>query len=53
VPVGTCVIDVASGNNFEGVEGVVRLPSIPEKSYPKSAGRVYFHAIQRYMREVL
>jgi dipicolinate synthase subunit A len=53
VPVGTCVIDVASGNNFEGVEGVVRLPSIPEKNYPKSAGRVYFHAIQRYMREVI
>ena len=53
IPRGLCVIEVASGNNFVGVEGVVKLPSIPERSYPKSAGRAYFHAIQRYMREVL
>ena len=52
VPCGIRVIELASGDNFAGVEGVVRLPSIPEKNYPKSAGRAYFHAIQRYMREV-
>ena len=53
IPRGLCVIEVASGNNFVGVDGIVKLPSIPERSYPKSAGRAYFHAIQRYMREVL
>lgn len=52
VPDGVRVLELASGNNFEGVEGVVRLPSIPERRYPRSAGRAYFHAIQRYMREV-
>ena len=52
IPRGVRVIELASGNNFEGVEGVVRLASIPERYYPKSAGRAYFHAIQRYMREV-
>lgn len=52
VPGGVRVLELASGNNFEGVEGVVRLPSIPERCYPRSAGRAYFHAIQRYMREV-
>ena len=52
-PRGLCIIEVASGNNFDGIDGVVRLPSIPEKNYPKSAGRAYFHAIQRFMREVL
>lgn len=53
IPRGLCVVEVASGNNFDGIDGVVRLPSIPERNYPKSAGRAYFHAIQRFMREVL
>ena len=52
IPKGLCVIELASGDNFRGVDGVVRLPSVPEKSYPISAGRAYFHAIQKYMREV-
>ena len=52
VPNELCVIELASGNNFEGVEGVVKLPSIPDKNYSRSAGRAYFHAIQKYMREV-
>ena len=52
VPAGTRVIELASGDNFPGVEGVVRLPSIPEKNYPTSAGAAYFRAIQGYMREV-
>jgi hypothetical protein len=52
IPRGLSVIELASGNNFDGVEGVIKLPSIPERNYPKTAGRAYFHAIQRYMREV-
>ena len=51
-PPGLSVIELASGNNFEGVEGVVRLPSIPERFYPKSAGRAYFDAIRRFISEV-
>lgn len=52
IPKRLTVIELASGNNFDGVEGVIKLPSIPERSYPKTAGRAYFHAIQRYVREV-
>ncbi len=52
IPSGLTVLELASGNNFVGVEGVIRLASIPERCYPKSAGRAYFHAIQRYVREV-
>lgn len=52
IPDRVCVVELASGNNFEGVEGVIKLPSIPERSYPRSAGHAYFHAIQRFMREV-
>ncbi len=50
IPPRLAVIELASGNNFAGVEGVVRLPSIPERSYPRSAGRAYFRAIERCMR---
>ena len=39
------VIDLASGDSFMGVEGVERLPGIPGKMYPKSAGRAYYKAI--------
>lgn len=46
------IIELASGNNLEGIDGVERLPSIPDRAYPISAGRAYFHAIQKYMREV-
>ena len=47
LPLGLRVIELASGKNFEGVEGVEYLPGIPEKMYPKSGGRVYFNAIKR------
>ncbi len=49
---GLRIIELASGNNFEGLSYVERLPSIPDRAYPISAGRAYFHAIQKYMREV-
>lgn len=52
IPSKLSVIELASGDNFAGIEGVIKLPSIPERSYPKTAGRAYFHAIQRYVREV-
>lgn len=52
VPRGMTVIELASGNNFDGVEGVVRLPSIPDRAYPLSAGRAYLEAILRAIEGV-
>ena len=52
VPYGLAVIELASGDNFAGVEGVVRLPSIPDRMYPASAGREYFLGIKRALSEV-
>ena len=47
IPDGMRVIELASGNNFDGVDGVERLPSIPEKMYPESAGSTYTRAVKR------
>lgn len=38
---GTELMELASGEALPDVEGVVRLPSIPDKMYPVSAGRIY------------
>ena len=47
IPDGLSVIELASGENFGGVSGIVRLPSLPEKIYPESAAEVYYRAILR------
>lgn len=53
LPKGHRVIELASGNNFRGIDGVERLPGIPDKSYGKSAGKVYADRILDYIeREV-
>ncbi|MBR5139667.1 MAG: hypothetical protein IKV16_01305 [Clostridia bacterium] len=51
VPDGVRVIELASGNNFKGISGVERLPSIPDRSYGKTAAGIYFSAIMRAIRE--
>ncbi len=51
LPKGLRVIELASGENFRGVEGVERLPGIPDRSYGKSAGRTYFSRILEYVKE--
>lgn len=51
IPEGMRVIELASGENFKGIDGVERLPSIPEQMYPTSGGYVYFSAIKRFLRE--
>lgn len=43
----TKTIDLASGNVFDGAEGVVKLSSVPTKYYPITAGRVYAMAAER------
>jgi len=47
LPLGMRLIELASGKNFEGVEGVERLPGLPERYYPESAGRTYAAAVKR------
>ena len=41
------IIDLASGKNFPTSERVVKLPSIPERNYPVTAGGVYAEFIAR------
>ena len=47
IPSGLTVIELASGDNFTGVGGVVRLPSIPDRLYPESSAELYFYGIKR------
>ena len=46
---GVSVFDLASGENFGGSERVVRLPAIPDRVFPKSAGYAYADAICDYL----
>lgn len=48
-PDGMRVIELASGKNFEGVDGVEYLPSLPEKMYPESAGAAYARAVEGFV----
>ena len=45
LPDGLSVIELASGENFVGVRGVVKLPSLPERMYPESAAEIYYRAV--------
>ena len=49
IPPGLRIIDLASGDNFPGVAGVEKYPSIPAKMFPESAGRAWGRAIERYL----
>lgn len=44
---GCKLIELASGERLPSVPGLTRLPSVPDKSYPISAGRIYAAAILR------
>ena len=51
IPLGMRVIELASGKNFPGVEGVEYLPALPERYFPMSAGRAYAAAVKRAITE--
>lgn len=51
LPEGLRVLELASGENFKGIDGVERLPALPEKMYPESAGRAYFEAVERFLEK--
>lgn len=46
---GTSLFDLASGENFGGSERVVRLPGVPDRVFPESAGYAYAQAICRHL----
>lgn len=46
-PLGMRLLELASGNNFGELEGVERLPALPERLFPESAGRTYAAAVKR------
>ncbi len=43
------IIDLASGDNFPGVEGVEKYPSIPARVFPYSAGKIWFRSVERFL----
>ena len=46
---GAALIDLASGKYLDGIDGVVKLPSVPEVSFPVSAGKIYARCIGRHI----
>ena len=49
IPEGLKIIDLASGNYLEDIEGVIKMPSVPERMYPRSAGRLYAEYIKKHL----
>lgn len=49
LPVGVRLIELASGDNFKGVDGVEKLPALPERMFPESAGAAYAEAVKRFV----
>lgn len=47
IPTGLRVMDLASGDNFPGLSGVEKYPSIPAKMFPMSAGKAWGRAVER------
>ena len=45
---GLRIIDLASGECFPPSVSVLKLPSVPEVSYPKTAGRLYAEYIKKH-----
>lgn len=46
------IIELASGKNFSEQPNITRMPSIPEKMYPETAGKIYAKQIIRALSEV-
>ncbi len=49
VPRALKIIDLASGNYLKDIGRVTKMPSIPEKMYPRSAGRLYANYIKKHL----
>lgn len=44
------VLELAPGDNFVGAKNLTRLPSLPAKMLPKTAGRLYAEAVIRKLK---
>ena len=53
IPQRLRIIELASGDNFAGVAGVEKYPSVPAKMFPLSAGRAWGRAIERFLLKSL
>ena len=51
VPLGMRVLELASGKNFSGVEGVEELTSLPGRMYPASSGLAYAEAALKLLKD--
>lgn len=51
IPEGLRIMELASGENFAGIPGVEKYPSVPARMFPYSAGRAWGRAIERRLRE--
>ncbi len=51
LPEGLRVLELASGDNFRGVTGVEKLPSLPDRMYPVSAGSSYARHAARHLTQ--
>ena len=45
----TKIVDLASGKIFPEKDGILKLASIPEAFYPKTAGHLYAEAVEKYL----
>lgn len=50
LPRGADIIDLASGSNFEPSERLIKLPSLPNRYYPLSSGRLYAERVRRFLK---
>lgn len=48
IPHGLRIIDLASGDNFPGIE-VEKYPSVPARMFPRSAGVTWGRAVERFI----
>ena len=53
IPEGLRIIELASGENFAGIPGVEKYPSVPARMFPYSAGKTWGRAIERHLIHLL
>ena len=51
IPKNLRVIELASGDNFQGLDRVEKYPSIPAKMFPASAGIAWGKAVERFIAD--
>ena len=49
LPERLAIFDLASGNYLKNIRRVTKMPSIPEKMYPRSAGKLYAEYIIKHL----